>query len=380
MTLFPMAIITLFWKDQIGLSMTDILLLQAIFSGTSVLFEYPSGYLSDRMGYRSALMLASFLAIIGWSYYTIADTFAGVLLAEIILGMAWAFVSGSDSALLYETLKEQKREEQYALYDGRMASLAQTGEAAGAIFAGVMYAFWPLFPFISQIAVWSVALILCWSLHEPDSDDSAVTQSHLAEAIKTCRYAFIENQHIRVTILFGGFLGLASFYMVWLIQPYMQETGVPLGWFGPVWAGANLMVALGAILSHRLKKRVNTTTLVMIFIGLAVSGYVGLSMVSCAWAFLFYYLLTLMRGLQGPVMRSQLQAESDRKNRASILSLHSLNFRLLFVMTGPLVGYSADTIGLQSTFGVLAVLFGLVLVPTGILFLKWSGQERSTAP
>ena len=28
MSLFPMAIITLFWKDQIGLSLTQILLLQ----------------------------------------------------------------------------------------------------------------------------------------------------------------------------------------------------------------------------------------------------------------------------------------------------------------------------------------------------------------
>ena len=372
MTLFPMAIITLFWKDQIGLSMTDILVLQAIFSGTSVLFEYPSGYLSDRMGYRSALMLASFLCIIGWSYYTIADSFGGVLLAEIILGMGWAFISGSDNALLYETLKAEKRDEQYKLYDGRMASLAQTGEAAGAIFAGLMYALWPLFPFVGQIGVWVVALILCWSLHEPETDEHTVTKSHLAEAVKTWHYAFIENQKIRVTILFGGFLGLASFYTVWLIQPYMQETGVPVGWLGPAWAGANLMVALGAILSHRLKKRVSTTMLVIIFIGLAVSGYIGLSVVSYVWGFLFYYLLTLMRGLQGPLMRGQLQAESDRKNRASILSLHSLNFRLLFVLTGPLVGYSADTLGLQGTFGVLAVLFAIVLIPTGLLFLKYS--------
>ena len=32
MTLFPMAIITLFWKDRIGLSLTQILLLQSILS------------------------------------------------------------------------------------------------------------------------------------------------------------------------------------------------------------------------------------------------------------------------------------------------------------------------------------------------------------
>ncbi len=43
MMLFPMAIITLFWKDQIGLSLTEILTLQVFFSVASVLMAYPSG-------------------------------------------------------------------------------------------------------------------------------------------------------------------------------------------------------------------------------------------------------------------------------------------------------------------------------------------------
>ncbi|MDW7758962.1 MAG: hypothetical protein SCH72_14850, partial [Desulfuromonadales bacterium] len=63
MALFPMAIITLFWKDHIGLSLSEILLLQAIFSLATLLMEYPSGYLSDRLGYRLTLSLASLLGI-----------------------------------------------------------------------------------------------------------------------------------------------------------------------------------------------------------------------------------------------------------------------------------------------------------------------------
>ncbi len=43
MTLFPMAIITLFWKDRIGLSLTQILLLQGILSIVMVVMEYPKG-------------------------------------------------------------------------------------------------------------------------------------------------------------------------------------------------------------------------------------------------------------------------------------------------------------------------------------------------
>ena len=69
-TLFPMAIITLFWKDHIGLNLTEILLLQSIFSAATVVLEYPSGYISDRLGYRNALTIAAVLGTAGWGIYT----------------------------------------------------------------------------------------------------------------------------------------------------------------------------------------------------------------------------------------------------------------------------------------------------------------------
>ena len=50
MTLFPMAIITLFWKDQIGLTLTEILLLQGLLSLVMVAMEYPHAISSPPVG------------------------------------------------------------------------------------------------------------------------------------------------------------------------------------------------------------------------------------------------------------------------------------------------------------------------------------------
>jgi len=116
MTLFPMAVITLFWKDEIGLSLGDILLLQGLFSLATLLMEYPSGYLSDRLGYRPALIVASLFGVAGWILYSVATTFNGVLLAELLLGVCFAFISGADTALLFETLKEQGREQAEGIF------------------------------------------------------------------------------------------------------------------------------------------------------------------------------------------------------------------------------------------------------------------------
>lgn len=374
MSLFPMAIITLFWKDQIGLSLTEILLLQGIFSVAMVIMEYPSGYLSDRIGYRSALNFASLLGIIGWGLYTLADTFTQVLVAEIILGTSLSLISGSDSALLYESLKVGGAEQHYARYEGRMNGFGQTGEACGAIFAGLLYAAAPLSPFLIQVAVWVLAFLLTRSLVEPPRQLKPAS-SHLAEAWQSTRYALLENKRLRYTILLNLVLGMASFYPVWLIQPYMQAGGVPIAWFGPIWAGANLSVALFALLSHRSHLRFGDRRMVLLFIVLIVAGYLGLGLVGGLWGWLFYYLLTSMRGLRGPMLLNHAQQQIPSANRAGILSLQSLCFRLSFVCTGPLIGRLADTIGVQQSFLLLCYAFSAVLLPVAWLFLKQLSGE-----
>ncbi len=364
-----MAIITLFWKDQIGLSLTEILLLQGIFSISMVVMEYPSGYLSDRIGYRTALNFASLLGIIGWGLYTVADSFSQVLIAEVILGFSISFISGSDSALLYESLKSDGEERFYARHEGLKSSIGQLGEACGAIFAGLLYASAPLLPFIIQVLVWILALLLTRSMVEPQQKLKP-PESHLVEAWKSTRFALIENKRLRYTILLSMVLGLTSYYPIWLIQPYMQDGGVPLAWFGPVWAGANLSVALFALISHRSHLRLGDHGMVLLIILVIIAGYLGLGLVGGLWGFLFYYLLTCMRGLRGPMMLNHVQQEIPSANRAGILSLQSLCFRVSFVCTGPLIGMLADNVGVQQTFLFLCYGFTLVLPPLAWLFLR----------
>lgn len=369
MTLFPMAVITLFWKDHLGLSLSQILLLQGIFAVAMVLMEYPSGYISDRVGYRTALTVASVLGILGWGVYTVASSFRDVLIAEILLGISTSFISGTDSALLYESVKGTEEEPAYTRFEGRSTGFGQTGEAAGALFAGVLYARYPLLPFILQVGVWVLALFLTRGLTEPQREQRHFG-GHLKEALASARYVFIENRRLRVTILLSIVLGISSFYPVWLIQPYMRDAGVPIASFGPIWAGANLTVAIFAVLSHRVRERLNERGMILLLVVLVWGGYLGLGLSAGVWGFLFYYLLTAMRGMRGPFLLHVAQAEIPSANRAGMLSLQSLCFRLLFAITGPLVGMYADAQGVGKTFQLLLIAFLLVLPPLVYLFLK----------
>jgi hypothetical protein len=156
----------------------------------------------------------------------------------------------------------------------------------------------------------------------------------------------------------------------------MQDGAVPIAWFGPVWAVANLSVALFALVSHRSHLRLGDRSMVLLFGLLIVGGYLGLGLVGGLWGFLFYYLLTSMRGLRGPMLLNHAQREIPSANRAGILSLQSFVFRLSFVCSGPLVGRLADEVGVQRTFLLLAGAFSLVLPPVIWLFLRQLRRNR----
>jgi hypothetical protein len=240
----------------------------------------------------------------------------------------------------------------------------------------LLYVTAPLLPFMVQIGVWVAALGVALSLREPHADKGPHITSHLSEALRIGRHGLGENKPLRATILLGMLLGLASFYPVWLVQPFMRESGVPLAWFGPIWAGANLMVAVCAYHSHKVLDLLGLRRIVLLFILLIVGAYAGLGLTSMIGSFLFYYLLTAMRGLQGPILRSLLQQHATRHMRASILSLHNLMFRLGYVVSGPLIGWVSDTRGLQTAFLTLACAFALLLPLAARSFLWHQDEDR----
>ena len=104
-----MPIVVLFYQDN-GLNMSQIFLLKSVYSIAMVAAELPSGYLADVWGCRRTLLLGAILGTIGIIIYSISSGFTSFLGAEIVLGIGFSFVSGADSAMLYDSLKvEQPR-------------------------------------------------------------------------------------------------------------------------------------------------------------------------------------------------------------------------------------------------------------------------------
>lgn len=371
MALFPMAIITLFMKHEVGLSMGEIMLLQAIFGLVTAVFEFPSGYLADRIGYRRTLVASSVMAIIGWCAYSAASDFWTIAAAELLLGVSLSLASGTDAALLYESLVETGREPAFASWFGRFQFFGQAAEGSAALLAGVLYAAWPRLPLVLQVGVWVVGLGVALALTEPARHRPRVADPW-ARVARIVRYATVGMPRLRVIIFLTVALGLGTFIPVWIITLYAEAAGVPIAWLGPIWAVSNYIVAIGSLSSARVLRMLGLLPLLGLSAALIGLGYFGLGLTHAWWGFVFYFCLSLARGLNGPALGHAEQRLIPSSDRASLLSLRALAFRGSFVLIGPAVGWAIDARGDH----MMLLATGTLVMAVSLLGIAWLARTR----
>ena len=358
--LFPIPIITLFWKDQIGMSLADIMVLQAIFGLAVVLCEFPSGYLADRVGYRRSILVGTTLLLAGWLLYTRASTFWIVALAETVLGAGSAFVSGADRAILWVSLEREGHAAQYTRWDGRIRAVSQSAEALSAAAGGWLYAAAPRLPFWLQVPSAALAWLAAAMLREAPPLSVSGGRSHAQRAWHIIGFTLWHHRRLRAAMALSVALGLSTFVVIWLIQPYMQARGIHTAWFGPLWAVAHVWLAAVSLSSARVATALGVRQSVLLCCLLVPLGYAGLSLMHAAWSIVFYLCFMTIRGLQGPILATVMQHDAPPEDRASVLSIATLMFRLSFVIAGPPIGALVDRAGMETALGLLAVGLGAV--------------------
>jgi MFS family permease len=358
MALFPMAILSVFLVRQVEFGVTEIMLLQGVFGLAMLLFEFPSGYLADRIGYRRCLIIAFVLWIFGWSIYGYATSWAQVAAAELLLGVGMAMISGCDTALLYESLLADGREPTFARWSGRQTFFGQIAEGGAALVAGLLFAIAVHLPFVAQAIASAIGLGVALALVEPHRARPGFGDG-LTQIKGMLRHVAHENPELRAVFFAAIVLGLASFVPVWTVQLYAVDVGMPEPWLGPMWAIANFCVAIAALLSDRLFGSRSVALMVSLCTALIVAGYLGLGLSHTWWGVGFYYCLTIMRGLQHPAISHREQRLVPSSDRAGFISLRSMVFRLGFLAVGPAVGWAVDRHGQHPVMLALALGFGL---------------------
>ncbi|HXK82126.1 MAG TPA: MFS transporter [Bacteroidales bacterium] len=367
--MLAMPIIVLFYQDN-GLGMTDVLTLQAVYSISIVIMEIPSGYMADIWGRRNTIILGAVLGTVGFGVYSFSFGFLGFLCAELILGIGQSLISGADSAMLYDTLFEQNRQDEYLKYEGRVLSLGNFSETFAAIAGGLLAEISLRTPFIAQIFVAFIAIPAAFILYEPIRTKQ-VGKGSIKRILAIVKYSIFTNINLRRNIFYSSLIGCATLTMAWFLQPYLFDIlNFSKSEIGIAWSLLNLVVGLTTLIAYKIEKKVGMLNIVILIAILIPAGYIAMGFISSLWIIPILFVFYFTRGIATPVLKDYINRITESDIRATVLSVRNFVIRILFSIIGPFLGYYSDLYSLQSALLLAGCIFALGSIFTTVLYAK----------
>lgn len=349
---------------QVTGSYTAAASLLAVKRLSSAAFEVPTGVLSDLLGRRGTMIAGAAVMVAAHLGYAGAPGY-GVLLAAVVLeGLATSLWSGNNEALLYDTLLEAGREEEFPRHSGRVNSMFQIALALAAAIGGLVAGVWSLRAVVVLSVVPQVLCVLvAWRVLEPRVHGPLESNVlvHLGSALRGIRRDPVLR---RITLVSA--LRYSS-------ESAAQLSPVFVAGLWPLWA-----LGLWRTFSHGVA-----------FVGFRVSGWV-IGRVGAARTLLFGELLdnvanfvALVRptafspvllgspayGMSTIAQQTLLQRGFTDRERATMGSLASLLGSMLYALVALGAGLVADR------WGIVPALLAIQAVVLFALPLAWWVQR-----
>ncbi|MDG1349161.1 MAG: MFS transporter [Flavobacteriales bacterium] len=352
-----MPIIVLFFQEH-GLSLTEVMLLQGIYSLSVALFEIPSGYIADIFGRKQTIVFSTIFSFIGYLVFSFYGGFYAFAIAQILVGIGGSLMSGSDSALIYDTLLETESKSSYTKIEGRNYAIGNFSEALAGVLGGFLAVSSIYLPIYVQTTILFFSIPIALTLVEPTMHEENKLDRSFKAIMGVVKFSLVDNTRLRWLIIYSSAMGVATLSMAWFAQPFFKEVGVPLAYFGILWAGLNFSAGLTSFNAHQFDKKENNYKM-LIYLSLAMFiSFVLLGFNNSMYGLFFIFIIYLLRGIVTPILRNAINVNTTSNKRATVLSIRSFIIRISFAICAPILGYIAENYALSTSFYVLAIVVG----------------------
>lgn len=248
----PHSILTIYFLN-IGLSVMEISLLQIVYMISIILFEFPSGVISDRFSRKKIYIISIILIFISYFIIAINTNFLTILFAYFLYGLSSALKSGTlDSEIIIQIRNSNSNMKEFSILEQYCSSISSI---VGAGIGSIIYknANNKMYILSLILFILSVIIILFFKIDNNNIKNNIHNKSHIIIQTKNVVLNFIKDKKLFLIILisFVTVLFLQPFFQFW--QILYKEKNVPIQYFGIVY----IIFQLCNIVSNYIFKRLN---------------------------------------------------------------------------------------------------------------------------
>lgn len=363
-----------------GFSLWEIGLAESVYHIVSLFCEVPSGMAADLLGRRKTLLSGGVLTVTCNLLMAFAPNLFTICLAMGLNALAMTMFSGTFTALVYDSLKTEGREDEYIQVSANSSQISMLANAIGSL-ASLLKRFLGFAGFyLLSAAFEGVSTAALALMEEPIvTKAQASREKHPLRTLpEQFRQLVRDSLHVLHTCPMAGKL-IASSALIsvpsYLTKMFLQQRLVELGWPTELLFLPLLLGGLACVAGTEVGRRVRCRSMRRLYSACALLCGVGTLLVGAAPAWGGILGMMLVQG----VLEVYLLHESQKLNdaipsdqRATLISVDGMAYSLLMIPASPLVGAVGDAFG-QAGAG-LALLGGAIML-SGVALLGKKPQR-----
>ncbi len=377
---FFLPIWIVFALDEVGLTFSQLTDIGPAFYVITSFGQAPAGAIADRFGRVRAMRVSLIIYIIFIFWFAFSGSFWQAAVAWALWGLAMVMITGTDSAFLHDSLQAMGRARDFERQAGRVFAVRSIAMVAATFIGGVFAELIGMQGTVIVCTIGSgIALLISLGFREPPrrahGADGEIP-SYMSLMKNTLQLA-ARTPTIRYSLIFSALLIASLVPEFYLLQPFLQEQGLEIGWlFTALQAPARIATVFAAGLAFWLALRFGVVRTLASMPFFVVLVYVGIALWNQLGALSLFIILGLARGAQMPLMEGYLNRRIPSHLRATALSLNHMGWALIMLPFLPIFGRVVDAYPLPTVFLGLAAFYGPLLLIIMILWVRADRRER----
>ena len=363
--LFFLPVLALYFEQSL-FSVKNVALIFSIEALAMAVFEIPTGSFSDIFGRKKVIMLYSILVLVALSFLSVGENIFMFVGYAIFNGLAMALSSGNDQALIYDSLKEEGKEQYYKKVIGTMYALWPLGASIGSIIGGYLAHISLKTPIVYSFIPISIAFVLSFFLKEPNCHKTEENNlfKHIGSSVKV-----ITKSKQLLILIVGGLILMSLGESMHLLKPlFFEFKEIPLIYFGYFNALIFGLASLGFYISHSVSEKFGNKKTLIFSLLLALLFTIVATFTHKYVAAFFLAFSSIFFGIRNTVIDYLFNKNIPSSYRATINSINSFVSKIGIAIMVPFIGYFADLYNINVA---LMVVVGIMfVVPILFLFIK----------
>lgn len=327
------------FRENRGVSIYQIFLIESISMILIMLFEVPWGIFADKFGYKKTLVISNFIFFISKIVFFKANSFWIFLFERILLSISISGLSGCDTALIYLSLDKNQNSERVF---GRYVWFSNVGFLLGSMISTYIInisidltAYYTIIPYGVAFGV---------SLFLKNINDEVTKKENVKNKFKYSLKHVAANKYI-IIFLVGISLvkEVVQSITVFLNQQQYIKSGIDIRYFGILLVAIQFMKLI-SVKSYKLSNMIGQIKSInMLTIAVFISSSILIIISNAILSFLCVSVISIGMAIMEPMIIDIKNKSISSGNRATILSIYSMIESITSSIINPIIGFVSNS-------------------------------------